>query len=277
VGIFAAETPAPDIEWVISGTPPTLRMNGAAVVAPVKSVTSEVIDLAALPVSARRATANLHVQDTSGGFEAADEFLAYAIFDGNTAAPQSMTAVYDLDASGSMNGAELCPAPAVNPTPQSFDYPLSLVIPAGTSTVQLVFTGLCNSTNETMTIGSILIAPVSGNEDSDGDGVSNDNEGIMGTDPNNAADVLRLGQAAGNAALIEFPTKAGRFYRVYSSSSTAGQEGTHLQSWIDSGTATIVGDGNSAQFPISATVGVGRKFFRLHVMTIDGPWPAQVP
>ncbi|HEX2746758.1 MAG TPA: hypothetical protein VHM91_02070, partial [Verrucomicrobiales bacterium] len=88
------------------------------------------------------------------------------------------------------------------------------------------------------------------------------NEGIMGTNPNDAADVLRLTQNTATPGQIQFASKTGKFYRVYSS--------TDLTTWTAAGT-TITGDGAVKQFSIVTTDGT-RRYYRLHVMSTDGPW-----
>jgi hypothetical protein len=103
-----------------------------------------------------------------------------------------------------------------------------------------------------------------GNGDTDGDGVSDANETIEGTDPNNAADVLRLSQNPATPTQINFPSKAGKFYKVYSS--------TDLNTWTNTGLATIAGDGTAKSFNVTTT-GATRRFYRLAVMGTDGPWP----
>jgi hypothetical protein len=67
------------------------------------------------------------------------------------------------------------------------------------------------------------------------------------------------------AGQVQFPSKSGRFYRVYSS--------TDLQTWADAGQGTISGDGSTRQFT-GSTTGGPRRFYRLLVMGTDGPWPA---
>ena len=110
--------------------------------------------------------------------------------------------------------------------------------------------------------------------DTDHDGVSDADEAIMGTDPNSATDVLRLTQNPALPTQISFPSKAGRFYRVYASDDTDGQEATHLLKWKDAGLTTIVGNGGPKQFNVTVLPAEKRRFYRLHVMATDGPWPA---
>ncbi len=101
-----------------------------------------------------------------------------------------------------------------------------------------------------------------GETDSDGDGVSDAAETIMGTNPNNSTDVLRLTQAA-TPGQMQFPSKAGKYYRVYTS--------PDLHTWTPSA-AAIPGDGSVKQFPLAPSAGTPRLYYRLHVMSMDGPW-----
>jgi hypothetical protein len=166
-----------------------------------------------------------------------------------------------------------------------------LTLPAGTLTGGLATTGVTNATivkpvttlapgvhtlavsvhNATnassdqgfaLQLTSVTTGGGGGEGDTDGDGVSDANEGIMGTNPNNANDVLRLTQNPATPTQIQFPSKAGKFYRVYSS--------TDLLTWTGSGT-TLTGDGSVKQFVIVTTGGT-RRSYRLHVMSTDGPW-----
>jgi hypothetical protein len=267
----------PHTGWANDATARTLTMtNGTLPGAGVKTVTSEPVDLSAV-AGAVLFTANLHVQDRTGGFEAADTFNAWLIYDGNAGAPVSLITPHDDDASGLMQGAELCPVPAVNPTTQDFDYALSALIPDGVNSVQMVIAGINNSPNETMVVSAVRFAPAPPTTDNDGDGISNADEEIMGTDSENPADALRLTQNAANPLQMDFPTVALRYYRVYQSDDADGQEATHLQTWVDSGLPTIPGDGNPGSFTVTVAPAEVRRYYRLHVMLSDGPWPGTVP
>ncbi len=169
----------------------------------------------------------------------------------------------------------------IAPNPPN-NFPLSYPIPAGANSVQLKIYGAGAASSETFIVSNVLFSTAPLSSDTDGDGVSNTDEGIMGTDPNNAGDVLRLSQNAGNPNQLDFQTKAGRFYHVYQSDDTDGQEGTHLQAWKDAGLATITGDGNPASFSITVTPGEPRRFYTLAVMATNGPnndgiWPPTRP
>lgn len=157
---------------------------------------------------------------------------------------------------------------------------LTATVPAGSSTVKLVVYGAGVTGSEAFIVEDVLFGLSSGggDGDTDGDGVSDADEGIMGTNPNDGNDVLRLSQNPANSNQIQFPTKAGRYYRIYVSDDA--NEASHLQVWQDSGIATIAGDGNSASFNVDVLPGEARRFYRLHVMTTDGVggnWPATIP
>ena len=265
VPLFTTETPAPDAQWVISGTPPVISMNGAGLAAPVKTVMSEDVILTGV-AGPLKATANLHVHDTTSGFEPTDEFNAYLILDGNTGSPVPLITRWDIDGSGLMTGAEICPAPPPAPASpiQDFDYPLSAVIPAGTGKVRIVFAGLCNSPNETMTVSGIFIGPGPVTDDNDGDGQSNQSELLAGTNPNDPLSRLHTAgvtvDAATGAATINWSSVPGKTYRMQTSDDLSG--------WTDiiGSDITATGATESTTLTLPGAPLTGKAFLRVSVV-----------
>ena len=66
----------------------------------------------------------------------------------------------------------------------------------------------------------------------------------------------------------------GRYYKVYRSDDAA--DGTHLQKWVDNGTPSTTGIGPHS-FQVSQDPAEPRRYYRVHVMQADGPWPAAYP
>ncbi len=286
--VFTDEATPPDAGWVIDAAAGTLNMTNGNAAFPLDSiVTSEVIDLttAAGPLTF---SANLHVQDRTSGFEDPDTFLAVLVLNGDTANPIRLTDPYDTDLSGRMNGAELCPVPAVNPTVQDFDYPLSAAIPAGTLSAQLIVTGFNNSANETMIVSGIRFAvaaadtdgdgmsdeyeddngldktsPADRDLDADGDGQSNYLESVAGTAANNAASLLHITggtfDAASGAAVTEWSSVPGKRYRLQFSDTLTG--------WTDTGSViTATGPVTSASYTVPGAPLTGKGFVRVKVV-----------
>lgn len=289
VPVFTDAAAPPDAAWVINAAAGIISMNdGDVLAAGDKVVTSEVVNLAAAtgPVLF---TANLHVNDKTGGFETEDNFIAVLIYDGDTANPVSVVDAYDADVSGRMNGAELCPVPPVNPTVQDFDYPLSAVIPDNVLTVQLIITGLNDSPNETMTVSSIRFgqsapdgdgdgmsddyetnhglnpaSPLDRDLDPDGDGQSNLHEFLAGTAANDASSSLRITTASVNevtgAASVTWSSIAGRRYRLQFATGPAGP-------YADTGAlVTAAGPGTTGSATIPGAPLTGHGFLRVKVV-----------
>lgn len=259
---------APNNLWVNDPVARTISMNNGNAPVGAKTITSEVVNLADVSGNVTF-SANLHVSDTSSGFEAEDTFTAHLIYDGNTAAPVSLiTNPPDTSGDGILADDEL--AAGIVET----DIPLNATIPDNVNTVQLVISGVTNSASEHLVVGSVLFTGggVIPTGDTDGDGVSNTDEAIMGTDPNSASDVLRLTQSSTTPTQLSFPSKAGKFYRVYVSDDT--NEASHLKFWKDGGAGTIAGDGTAKTFNVTVAAGETRRFYILAVQSADAGWPA---
>jgi hypothetical protein len=100
----------------------------------------------------------------------------------------------------------------------------------------------------------------SGDGDFDGDGATDRDEFVSGTDPKDPRSVLRLvidGTDAGGSVLLRWRTVLGVAYQVQ-----RGAPGTG--SWDDFG-APVVGDAAMAQ--VKASPGADAVFFRLVVRT----------
>ena len=264
-----AGDPLPPALQNFPGIPALAMHNGA-----LATVKSEVIDLTT--VGNVLFTARLRAIDTSSGFEDADTFSARLILDGDPLNFILTTDASDTDTpKDGLEGLELAIAGGSLGVPVLGTHNLSARVPESATTVQLEVTAVTNSPNEQLILDNVLFALAPATGDTDGDGVSDADEAIMGTSPTDASDVLRLSQNPADPTQLSFPTKAGRYYRIYTSDDDA--EATHLQVWKDSALATIEGDGNAASFSITVAPGEARRFYRLHVMETDGAWPAVVP
>ncbi len=146
--------------------------------------------------------------------------------------------------------------------------PLSATIRSSANSVQLRILGAGVSGTEAFIVKDVLFTETTGG-DSDGDGASDAQESIAGTNPADPHDVLRLSQSAMVPGQIQFSSKPGRFYRVYVSDDA---DGSPLLAWRDAGLGTTSGDGGVRQFSLTPQPGKPRRYFRLHVMQSNGPW-----
>ena len=94
-------------------------------------------------------------------------------------------------------------------------------------------------------------------DDPDADGLTNDQEFITGTSPRDPLDVLALSiQRQGNSVVLNWPSKSGRKYQVYSSSD--------FKTWEPIGSA-MQGSGNPLRLTVSAPNTSKLMTFRLQV------------
>ncbi|MBP7948950.1 MAG: hypothetical protein KA004_04785 [Verrucomicrobiales bacterium] len=134
-------------QWVVDDSLRTLTMHNGGGGAR-KVVSSEVVDLTALP--GVLVTATLEATDATGGTEAADSFVAYAVVNGtpiNLVTPAMETQVVD----GILSDNEIAPAGG------TFLINFSYVVPASANSLQLVFEGVNDSNNETYVIKDVKI------------------------------------------------------------------------------------------------------------------------
>jgi hypothetical protein len=264
-------------DWQNYPAVPAVGMNGGVSISP-QVITSEVIDLTGVSGEVRF-TANLHVVDIGTGFESDDTFKAELILDGNTASPVNLIAPYDADSSGVMNGGETAAEDEFNADKLqdggfTGDFPLAFTIPDSVTSVQLVITGLNDSLTEAWVLENCLFATAgTPAADTDGDGIGDDDEVIMGTDPNDDSSFTRLAQTEGFPTEFSFLGIEGRFYRIYQSDDA--DPASHLAKWTDTGIGAA-GAGVHALY-VAIQPGVTRRLYRVHVMQTDGPWPALSP
>jgi hypothetical protein len=155
-------------------------------------------------------------------------------------------------------------------------FQLSGTIPAGSEAAGIDIIGMNNSTEERFVLKNLRFAETGANpsSDNDGDGVSNADEDIMGTDKSDPSSVLRLTQKTDDPTQFTFTGVPGRFYRIYRSDDAA--ESTHLTKWVDAGLPTLK-DFGPHTVQVTVQPGEARRYYRVHVKQTDGPWPATVP
>lgn len=229
---------------------------------------------------------NLQAMETSANsnFEAGDFFLAELLLDdGASITPVNVVTRYDRNANGVMNGSGSVANdefnPGAEPEAESIDntFAFSVVIPGNITRAALRITARVDASTETLRLTDVLFTttPPPGAGDSDGDGVSDEDEFIAGTDPVDPTSVLRITALARTAPGDyegRFETVAGRVYQGYTS--------TDLVTWTrDDSTAAITGDGNPAAWSFTPVPAPGepKRFLRIFVSQTGGNFPAMLP
>ncbi|MEO7100571.1 MAG: LamG-like jellyroll fold domain-containing protein, partial [Luteolibacter sp.] len=94
--------------------------------------------------------------------------------------------------------------------------------------------------------------------DPDGDGWTNAQEFITGTDPTNAASTLKISElrVSGNDCVVGFPTVSGKAYRVERSDTLEAGSWTIVQ-------GNIAGTGGTVQFTDAGAAGQAKRFYRI--------------
>lgn len=241
-------------------------------------------------------TADLIVSETgpSSNFEADDTFKARIWWQADGVQAEGfLTDAFDSNGDEQMNGFNDTvalpydsnklmdefnrPAPGVPRSGSiSNTFKLKGTIPAGAQVGGIDIIGMNDSGDEHFVLQNLTFTEVGASpaSDNDGDGVSNADEDIMGTDKFDVTSVLRISGNPANPSEFTFTGVPGRYYKVYRTDDAA--DATHLQKWVDNGTPSTTGIGPHS-FQVSHDPGESRRYYRVHVMQTDGPWPAAYP
>jgi hypothetical protein len=240
----------PATQWVNNAVDRTLRLNNGG--GATRVVQSQVVDLsgASGPV---HFSAAFNARETSGSsnFEATDSFsFVLHVVAGGVTNVLNLITPYDVNTNGVMNGIahnpydpnldELNGQRVGTGSQANFVYPLATNLPAGASAAWLVIGGRNDSASEHFTVSNLVFAVVSDpdgdqdgmddawedlylegtaaepDDDHDLDGMSNLEEFLAGTLPNQAASRLLAATpvVAGSAVSLTWDSVDGKTYQV---------------------------------------------------------------